>query len=89
MAGCSDFFSTPDSDLDPRPRLPPDSGTRRDTLGKMMKLTIMVKVKKITMQITCQEDMINVGQARESEYPLGPFNVADYLWHAVKKSVQQ
>ena len=42
------------------------------------------------MQITCQEDMINVGQARESEYPLGPFNVADYLWHAVKKkSVQQ
>ena len=43
------------------------------------------KVKKNTMQITCQEDMINVGQARESEYPLGPFNVADYLWHAVKK----
>ena len=43
------------------------------------------------MQITCHVCISNDKcilryDKRQNEFPLGPFYVADYLWHAAKKA---
>lgn len=54
------------------------------------------KVRENAMQITCQggiwyvcisnDKCILRYDKRQNEFPLGPFYVADYLWHAAKKA---